>query len=238
MRAPTALLVSMIAVQTLVAQTAAPAIESIRQADLKADLYFLGSDAMRGRLTNTTENLVASEWIKARFERLGLATPIPGYFQNYNLMTVTLGDGNAMDVRQAGQSTPVAHGEGFYTQRFSATAEATGPVVFAGYGITSRDPAHDDYRAADVVKGSIVLVIDHEPGERDPDEPLRRRRHVGCRRRAAQSAGRAGEGRGRDPVRLRRPQPSGRRPRRRWQFLAAAAVAARQLLTRGLVCRA
>ena len=80
------------------AQSGAPGLDSIRQDDLKADLYFLGSDAMRGRLTNTPENFIASEWIKSRFERLGLAPAVPGYFQNYNLMTVTLGQGNALEI--------------------------------------------------------------------------------------------------------------------------------------------
>ena len=44
--------------------------------------------------------------------------------------------------------------------------------MFAGYGISAPDLDHDDYRAADLVKGSIVLVVDHEPGERDPNSPF------------------------------------------------------------------
>ena len=164
-----ALVISMLSMQ---AQSAAPALDSIRQDDLKADLYFLGSDAMRGRLTNTPENLIASEWIKSRFERLGLAPAVPGYFQNYNLMTVTLGQANALEIIEGGTASPVTHGQGFTTQRFSATGEARGPVVFAGYGISAPDLDHDDYRSADLVKGSIVLVIDHEPGERDPNSPF------------------------------------------------------------------
>ncbi|HYN08181.1 MAG TPA: M28 family peptidase [Vicinamibacterales bacterium] len=167
-----AILVLAVTSLSLQAQSSAPAIDSIRQDDLRADLFFLGSDAMRGRLTNTPENLIASEWIKARFERLGLAPAVPGYFQNYNLMTVTLGEGNALEIMEGGSASPVAHGQGFSTQRFSATGEARGPVVFAGYGISAPDLDHDDYRAADLIKGSIVLVVDHEPGERDPNSPF------------------------------------------------------------------
>ncbi|MEO6223046.1 MAG: hypothetical protein ABIP90_07330, partial [Vicinamibacterales bacterium] len=145
------------------AQSRAPAIDTIRQSDLKADLFFLASDAMKGRLTSTAENLIASEWIKSRFERIGLAPAIPGYFQNYNLMTVTLGPTNVLEVN----GTPVAHGNDYYTQRFSGTGDARGNVVFAGFGIAANDMGYDDY-ASDIVKGSIVLVVDHEPGERDP----------------------------------------------------------------------
>ena len=54
------------------AQTSAPANNSIQQSDLKADLYFLASDAMQGRLTNTPENRLAAEFIKSRFARMGL----------------------------------------------------------------------------------------------------------------------------------------------------------------------
>src|SRR5687768_14797976 len=108
------------------AQSPAPAIDTIRQADLKADLFFLASDAMKGRLTNTPENLIASEWIKSRFERMGLAPAVPGYFQNYNLMTVTLGPRNMLVVN----GTPVPHGQGYYTQRFSGSHDVRGNVVF------------------------------------------------------------------------------------------------------------
>jgi hypothetical protein len=161
----------------LAAQNVAPAIESIRQDDLKADLYFLASDAMKGRLTNTPENLIAAEWVKARFQRLGLKPAAPGYFHEYDLMTVTLGPANTFAVLEKSGSDvtsrgAVNHGEGFTTQRFSATAEATGPVVFAGYGIRSDDPKHDDYRDAALVKGAVVLVLDHEPGERDEKSPF------------------------------------------------------------------
>ena len=58
-----------IGVQT---QERAPKIDTILENDLRADLFFLASDAMRGRLAGTPENKLAAEWIKARFERLGL----------------------------------------------------------------------------------------------------------------------------------------------------------------------
>ncbi len=154
-----------------IGQNQAPAIESIRAVDLSADLHFLASDAMRGRLANTPENLIAAEWIKARFERLGLEPGVPGYFQPYELASVSLGGVNEMAITLPGAAAPrsISHGSGFTAQRFSPTAQARGPVVFAGYGITAPDLQHDDYRDRSLVAGAIVLVLDHEPGERDPD---------------------------------------------------------------------
>src|SRR5438093_5404903 len=82
------------------AATLAPQNDSIRQDDLRADLFFLAGDSLRGRLTDTEENRAAADFIKSRFERMGLkpAGPNNSYYQPYNLVTATLGDGNTLDV--------------------------------------------------------------------------------------------------------------------------------------------
>src|SRR5215207_7226725 len=89
---------------TLGAQQRAPEIESITQRDMKADLTFLASDAMGGRLTDTPQNAAAAEWLASRFARLGLK-PIGDagtYFQKYTLATATLGEANASSVGAIG----------------------------------------------------------------------------------------------------------------------------------------
>jgi peptidase M28-like protein len=158
---------------SVAAQQKAPGNETITQADLRADLFFLAGDAMRGRLTDSNENRLTSDYIRARFERAGLkAIANGGYFQNYNLMTPTLGDGSQLTI-PAG-TLPAARelksGQEFYPQRFSATGTARGRLVFAGFGINATKYSHDDYK--DAVRGSIVMVLDHEPGERDPNSPF------------------------------------------------------------------
>ena len=86
-------------------------------------------------------------------------------------MTATLGDGNALQVHGAdGAVRRLAHGQEFYPQRFSASGEVTAPVVFAGFGITAPRWQYDDYSGD--VAGKIVLVLDHEPGERDEKSPF------------------------------------------------------------------
>jgi hypothetical protein len=157
----------------LLAQQKAPGNDSITQADLRADLFFLAGDTMRGRLTDTNENRLTSDYIRARFERAGLK-PVSGnsYFHNYNLMTATLGEGNSLSVTTSYATTEprgireLKSGQEFYPQRFSASGTATGRLMFAGYGIASTKFGHDDYK--DGVRGAIALVLDHEPGERDP----------------------------------------------------------------------
>ena len=125
------------------AQAAIPQVGSIRQQDLRADLFFFASDEMRGRLPTTTENSLAAAWIAARFERLGLAPArSDSYYQPFTLTATTLGAGNSLE--------QALYGKDFYTLRFSGSGRARGEVVFAGFGITAPRLGYDDYRGADI----------------------------------------------------------------------------------------
>jgi Zn-dependent M28 family amino/carboxypeptidase len=164
-----AALVTIATIASLSAQQRAPQNESIRAEELRADLFFHAGDAMRGRLTDTVENRATADYIRSRFERIGLKPAAAGssYFQNYNLMTATLGEGNALEAGSDGSTRRLQHGQEFYPQRFSASGRVSAPVVFAGFGITAPRWTYDDYHGD--VKGKMVLVLDHEPGERDPN---------------------------------------------------------------------
>ncbi len=159
----------------LQAQERAPANDSITKQDLKADLFFLASDGLQGRLTNTPGNRIAADYVASRFERMGLTPggPDGSYFQPFNLMTEKLGplDQNTLSVTTSDGARELKYGVDFYPQRFAATTRAKGTLVFAGFGITSPERSNDDYRG-DAVKGKVVLVLDHEPGERDPASPF------------------------------------------------------------------
>jgi len=50
----------------------APKNDIITAAKMRADLEFLSGDGFRGRLTDTPENALALEWVKGRFQWLGL----------------------------------------------------------------------------------------------------------------------------------------------------------------------
>jgi Zn-dependent M28 family amino/carboxypeptidase len=168
---PLTILIAAIAVPS--AQTRAPQNDSIRQSDLRADLFFLAGDSLRGRLTDTEENRAAADFIRSRFERMGLkpAGPNGSYYQSYNLMTATLGEGNSLDISGDGGATRhLRAGQEFYPHRFSASGLVSGAVVFAGFGISAPQWQYDDYNGD--VKGKIVMVLDHEPGERDPNSPF------------------------------------------------------------------
>ena len=157
------------------AQQRAPQNESIRQDDLRADLFFLAGDSLRGRLTDTEENRASADFIRSRFERMGLkgAGPSGSFFQQYNLMTATVGDStmNGLEITAAdGVTRRLRLGQEFYPHRFSASGTATGSLAFVGFGISAPHLGYDDYNGD--VKGKIVLALDHEPGERDPNSPF------------------------------------------------------------------
>lgn len=167
------LLALVLAVQPLVAQDRAPQNDSIQQADLKADVYFLANDLTEGRLVGTRGYALAAEFVKSRFERLGL-TPAGeqgSYFLPFNLTVATLGAENTCEVVHGGVALQLQRGHDYYPHRFGASGRVTGGLVFAGFGITSPGLSYDDY-GRDAVKGKIALVLDHEPGERDPASPF------------------------------------------------------------------
>ncbi len=157
------------------AQQRAPHNDSIRQNDLRADLFFLAGDAMKGRLTDTDENRATADYIRSRFERAGLK-PAAGnsFFQNYDLMTSTIAaEGNAIEIGQPDRSSRhLRLGTDFYPHRFSASGQASAGVTFVGFGISAPHLQYDDYANRTSIAGRIALILDHEPGERDPNSPF------------------------------------------------------------------
>src|SRR6266576_4616214 len=108
------------------AQQRAPQNDSIRQDDLRADLFFLAGDSLRGRLTDTEENRAAADFIRSRFERMGLkgAGPNGSFFQPYTLMKASAGDAAANSLEIAGvegTSRRLRFGQEFYPHRYSAS---------------------------------------------------------------------------------------------------------------------
>lgn len=140
---------------------------TISAADLRADLTFLSSDALQGRMSLENGDAVAIEWIASKFKKAGLK---PAFGNSY-LQPVPVVEYRA----DAAQSSVVLHRNG--SDRKFAWADISGgfkrpvdiaaPVVFAGFGINAPELGYDDYAGIDI-KGKIALVFEHEPQENDP----------------------------------------------------------------------
>jgi len=146
--------------------------DTLNAAALHADVSFLASDKLEGRMSLQAGDEAAERWIAGQFGKAGLdpiatkANGMPTYEQSFGIIeyqpdrvnsSVTLTRNGAPTVWHAPQAF------GAYKHAVNLTA----PVVFAGYGITAPELNYDDYKDLNV-EGKIVLIFDHEPQEDDP----------------------------------------------------------------------
>jgi Zn-dependent M28 family amino/carboxypeptidase len=140
---------------------------TIQESHLQADLRFLASDALQGRMSLQPGDDVAVEWIASEFAKAGLQPAANGGF----LQPVPL-----VEYRNDREHSYVALKRGGTERQwkfpdafgaFPKDIDRTAEVVFAGFGITAPELGYDDYQNIDA-HGKIVLIFDHEPQETDP----------------------------------------------------------------------
>jgi len=141
---------------------------------VRADLNFLSSDPLQGRLSLDRSADVAAQFIATEFEKAGLtpaARDATSYLQPFTLIAYHPdAQSQSLDLERAGTSKHFRPRADF-NGGFMKTATVNGPLVFAGYGITAPEYRYDDYAGIDV-HGKIVLIFDHEPRETDPASPF------------------------------------------------------------------
>ena len=145
----------------------APGYKTLKASNLKADLTFLASDALEGRMSLGRGSEVAIQWIASEFSKAGLM-PVAGdsYLQPVPLWEFR-GDrqNSAITARFSDGHTEMAKFPEAYGS-FPTSIDVSGAVVFAGFGITAPELRYDDYQDVDV-RGKVVLIFDHEPQEND-----------------------------------------------------------------------
>jgi hypothetical protein len=144
----------------------AGALERITAEDVHRDIFYLASDTMRGRDTPSPELDTAAAYIAREFARDGLQPVNGSYFQRVLLNIVSLGEPNALRIRSGSVEKSYEIKTDFSPFEMTSNGSVRAPVVFAGYGITAPQYHYDDYAGIDV-KGKIVFVLRHEPGEED-----------------------------------------------------------------------
>lgn len=150
------------------------AYESIHGQEALDHIKVLASDEYEGRDTGSEGERKAADYIVRHFKEWGLEPVGDGgtYFQRYSIGdTSGLGEKNALSIRFGGETVELAVGKDFHPFSFSANARVEGELVFAGYGITSTEPAYDDYAGLDV-SGKVVLILRHEPQQKDASSPF------------------------------------------------------------------
>ncbi|MEY3173620.1 MAG: Arginyl aminopeptidase [Planctomycetota bacterium] len=141
-------------------------------ARVKGDIEYLASDELEGRGVETKGIELAAEYILREYQKAGLKPGLPDgtWRQPFE---VAMGDlvveaSTAVRLKGPGDLTlDLKTGVDFQPIRRGANGEASGELVFIGYGITSTEDNYDDYAGIDV-KGKIVVLIRREPQNR-PD---------------------------------------------------------------------
>ena len=133
---------------------------------LRAHMRFLADDALEGRESGTRGFDVAAQYVAAQFEAAGLQRIGASWMQPIAFRTarvaeqsLTLG-GTPLTVRTDFLLSPNFH---------EPLMEISAPVAVAGYGITSPELYHDDYKMVDV-RGRIVVVISGAPASFPTDQ--------------------------------------------------------------------
>jgi hypothetical protein len=142
--------------------------QRLRATDLKADLYFLASNPLQGRLSLQAGDDAATQWVAAEFAKAGLepAAGNSSYLQAVPLIEYR-GDREASFVKLQRADKVKRWSAPEVIGGFHDDIEITSSLIFAGYGITDPGLHFDDYRSVDA-RGKVVLVLEHEPQETDP----------------------------------------------------------------------
>ena len=110
---------------------------------------------------------VAIQWIASEFSKAALKPVSDGtYLQKVPLIEYrTDREATSLTIEQGGTKKTLRFPDAI--GNFPRETRISGPVIFAGYGITAPELRYDDYAGIDA-RGAIVLVFDHEPQENDP----------------------------------------------------------------------
>jgi Zn-dependent M28 family amino/carboxypeptidase len=148
-------------------QTATPAPSKTRER-----VQTLASDKLEGRRAGSEGEKLAAEYIARELARIG-AKPLPGMtnvFQTFEFTAGTKDAGSSVSVTRAGAAPQTfTTTENVQALSFSDTGEASGAVVFAGYGLVipeSQNFGYDSYVGLDV-KDKVVVVLRYFPEDAD-----------------------------------------------------------------------
>ena len=176
---------------TTLGQTSSPAITA---EEIKEHIKYLASDELEGRLTGTEGNRMAARYIAGLMKQYGLAPAGDSgtYFQSFDFVSsVKLGGNNACVVERKpdeGGKQELKVDTDFRPLGFTSNASVSGPVVFAGYGISAPDSKYDDYKDLDV-NGKIVLVLRYGPDGNDMHSDLNKYTSLRNKTRTAREKG-------------------------------------------------
>ncbi|GAN35340.1 M28 family peptidase [Candidatus Brocadia sinica] len=162
----------------------------ITATDLRAEVQYLASDELEGRLTGTKGTQLAANYIADYFKGIGLKAidSNKGYFQEFPFIAGTkiIPEQNHFQITKEGtkkETIQFVVNKDFAPLSFTVNGEVEGEVVFAGYGLSvpgNEGNRYDSYEKLDV-KDKIVVVLHHVPEKVDMKRHLELTRYAGLR---------------------------------------------------------
>ena len=150
----------------LIVFNAAAARPASAQADRWwADVKALAHDSMAGRQTGSVAHRKAAEFIAAAFRGAGLRPAgSDGYFQPVPFVVRTVDESKShLALLRDGAEQPLVLGEdASFALRAPLAVRVDAPLVFAGYGLSIPELAHDDLAGLEL-KGSVVVYLSGSP---------------------------------------------------------------------------
>lgn len=134
---------------------APPGVETLTEAQLRDYLTFIASDELQGRRTPSLGLDIAARFLATLLSRWGYepAGDADSYFQSIALTRRVL-DAGATRLSIGRQTLTLGEQ---YIPDATVTGTVQGPVVYIGYGLTSKAKGIDPWAAVDV-RGKIVIL--------------------------------------------------------------------------------
>lgn len=146
-------------------------------ARVTADIKYLASDELGGRLPGTPEMDQCVKYIVDEFKRVGIKPGMPDgtYLQTLDVSenlgssrTLLKDDCSLVLVAPGNEEIKLTLDEQFKPQICRENFDLNTGLVFVGYGIRSEEHNFDEYRGVDV-KGKVVVMVRVEPQQTKAD---------------------------------------------------------------------
>lgn len=144
-----------------------PFVPEISEDDMYQMVSFLADDSLKGREAGSPEAAIAATYLADHFQFFGLepAGTDGTYFQEFSLVK---------GVRETEEGSRIQTGDVEFTSKggqllpwaYSEAGEAGGTLIFAGYGIQSKNLNYNDYEGLDLA-GKVVMIMRYGPDGAD-----------------------------------------------------------------------
>jgi Tol biopolymer transport system component len=161
----------------------------ITETDLRREVEWLADEGREGRMTGSLGAQATASWLADYFRQAGLQSFGENFampFQ-FNAGERVLPEKTRLEIAGAGsRPSPAKLDQDFRPLPFSENGDASGEVVFAGYGLVvpgDGGARYDSYAGVDV-KDKIVLILRYVPENVDPARRAQLNRYAGLRYKA------------------------------------------------------